>query len=238
MLEAKNLNKFYNHTKNRLHVLRGVDLGIKQGEVLAIVGPSGAGKSTLLHILGGLDQPSEGTVTIDEENLYVLQDRKRAKIRNQKIGFIFQFYHLLPEFTALENVLLPALIYNQKDSTETLRSKAAGLLNRVGLQDRSQHRPQELSGGEQQRVAIARSLINDPKIIFCDEPTGNLDSENGRNVIDLLIELNVKNQQTIVIVTHDENIAQRAHKIVYMRDGIFVGSKLGTPAVVPEKVRV
>ena len=227
MLQARNLHKFYNHAKNRLHVLKGVDLAIPQGEVFSIVGPSGAGKSTLLHILGGLDEPSEGQVTIDEENIYQLNDLKRAKIRNQKIGFIFQFYHLLPEFTALENVLLPALIYTSPDSLATLRSKAASLLNRVGLQDRAQHRPQELSGGEQQRVAIARSLINDPKIIFCDEPTGNLDSENGKNVIDLLMELNVKNHQTIVIVTHDEEIAKRAHKIIYMRDGILVGSKVG-----------
>ncbi len=238
MLEARNLQKIYHHSKNRLQVLKGVDLSINQGEVFSIVGPSGAGKSTLLHILGGLDKPSEGKVTIDAEDIYLLNDQKRAKVRNQKIGFIFQFYHLLPEFTAVENVLLPALIYTSRSASEDLRLKAMDLLNRVGLQDRAQHRPQELSGGEQQRVAIARALINGPKIIFCDEPTGNLDSENGKNVIDLLLELNVKNQQTIVIVTHDENIAQRAHKIIYMRDGLLVGSKVGANVKVSEKLGV
>ncbi len=231
MLEARNLQKVYNHSKNRLHVLKGVSLSIEQGEVLAIVGPSGAGKSTLLHILGGLDQPSEGQVIFDEEDIYRLNDNKRARVRNQKIGFIFQFYHLLPEFTALENVILPALIYAQKDSVDSFKSKARTLLDRVGLKDRFHHRPNELSGGEQQRVAIARSLINDPQVIFCDEPTGNLDSENGKNVIDLLMELNAKNKQTIVIVTHDEEIARRSHKVIYMKDGAFVGSKVCVPTI-------
>jgi lipoprotein-releasing system ATP-binding protein len=151
-----------------------------------------------------------------------LNERERARIRNRQIGFIFQFYHLLPEFTALENVILPALVHNNMRQLETAKAKGVLLLNRVGLKDRYEHKPNELSGGEQQRVAIARALVNDPKIIFCDEPTGNLDSESGREVIDLLMELNKKNNQTLVIVTHDEALARRSHRVVHMRDGVLV----------------
>ncbi len=222
MIEAKNVHKIYDHLANRLHVLKGICLKIEKGEVLAIVGPSGAGKSTLLHILGGLETPTEGEIAFESKDIYKLNDEERAKLRNQKIGFIFQFYHLLPEFTAWENVLLPTLIHSKGKPLESLKSKAVDLLNRVGLNDRQEHMPNELSGGEQQRVAIARAIINDPTIIFCDEPTGNLDSENGDKIIQLLLELNTKNQQTLVIVTHDEQLASHSHQVIHMRDGCLV----------------
>jgi lipoprotein releasing system ATP-binding protein len=222
MLKVENIHKIYKQPANQVHVLRGIDLNIAQGDVFSIVGPSGAGKSTLLHILGGLDKPDEGRVIFDDQDIYKLSGNKRAKIRNQKIGFIFQFYHLLSEFSALENVLLPALVSGGIKEHKVLKRKASDLLDRVGLKDRVEHRPSELSGGEQQRVAIARALINDPRIVFCDEPTGNLDSENGKAIIDLLLELNKKNEQTLVIVTHDESIAEVSRKVVHMRDGILV----------------
>ena len=219
MLEAINVHKIYDEAANRLHVLKGISLSIRQGDVLSIVGPSGAGKSTLLHILGGLDHPSQGKVALEGQDIYTLNDRERSGLRNKSIGFVFQFYHLLQEFTALENVILPALVKGNLKSSSSLEMKGLELLDRVGLSARAQHKPHQLSGGEQQRVAIARSLINDPKIIFCDEPTGNLDSESGRGIVDLLLSLNKNHQQTLVIVTHDEQIAKRSHAILPMRDG-------------------
>ena len=222
MLEAINLQKSYKISNNVLKVLKGVHLKIQEGEIVSIIGPSGAGKSTLLHILGGLDRPDEGKVILEEDNLYSLDDTKRAHIRNKKIGFIFQFYHLLPEFTALENVMLPGLICNGNKSIQKLEKKAGSLLDQVGLKKRLKHKPQELSGGEQQRVAIARALMNEPKIILCDEPTGNLDSETGKEIIDLLKDLNKKNKQTLVMVTHDESIAKMSDKTIHMRDGQLI----------------
>lgn len=222
MLEATNLHKSYNHKTSVLQVLRGVSLKIKDGDFLAIVGPSGAGKSTLLHILGGLDRPSEGKVILDGEEIYALSDPRRAFLRNQKIGFVFQFYHLLPEFSALENVILPSLIKNDMAQRKEAEEKGKSLLEKVGLKARIAHKPYELSGGEQQRVAIARALVNDPKIIFCDEPTGNLDSQSGREIIDLLADLNQKTGQTLVIVTHDEKIATRSRVVMRMKDGQFL----------------
>ena len=222
MLEAINVHKTYNHGTNKLHILKGIHLSVRQGDVLSIVGPSGAGKSTLLHILGVLDHPSDGQVVLEGEDVYRLNDRERAALRNRKIGFVFQFYHLLPELTALENVFLPALVRGDLKSSKTLETKALDLLDRVGLSKRAMHRPNQLSGGEQQRVAIARALINNPKIIFCDEPTGNLDSETGREIIELLMDLNAKNKQTLVMVTHDEEIAKLSHKTIYMRDGRLI----------------
>ncbi|MCC6758321.1 MAG: ABC transporter ATP-binding protein [Candidatus Omnitrophica bacterium] len=218
MLEVFGIHKHYDHPSGKVQVLKGIDLKVNSGDVVAIVGPSGAGKSTLLHIMGGLDRPAEGQVRFDDEDLYRLNENKRAQVRNQKFGFIFQFYHLLPEFTALENVILPALVEKNAD-LDAVKAKAVKLLDKVGLSQRYEHKPHELSGGEQQRVAIARALINEPKVIFCDEPTGNLDSESGKGVIDLLMELNQKNKQTLVIVTHDESIAKRSHRVVPMRDG-------------------
>jgi len=236
MLRADNIHKIYKDGKRELHVLKGVSLELRKDEVIAIAGPSGAGKSTLLHILGGIDKPSSGRVFLDNSDFYSLDDVKRAKFRNQKIGFVFQFYHLLPEFTALENVMLPALIkgegYAQNHSLRsgtghgvkggTPRNRAEVLLEDVGLGKRMSHRPSELSGGEQQRVAIARALMNNPKALLCDEPTGNLDSEMGLEILNILFGLNKKNSTAIVIVTHDKEIARRADKIVEMKDGILV----------------
>ncbi|MFH1359994.1 MAG: ABC transporter ATP-binding protein [Candidatus Omnitrophota bacterium] len=217
MLETFNIHKTYNHLTRPLYVLKGIDLVIQEGDTLSIVGPSGAGKSTLLHILGGLDRPTQGQVRLDGEEIYSLNDRRRSKIRNEKVGFVFQFYHLLPELTALENIILPGLV--QGGARAKLKSKGQELLGQIGLKDRAHHKPNQLSGGEQQRVAIARALINDPKIIFCDEPTGNLDSQNGRDIMDLLMRLNREHKQTLVIVTHDEHIAALVKRKLRMRDG-------------------
>ncbi len=222
MLIGRDIHKTFDQLSNKLHVLKGLNLTIQDGEILAIVGPSGAGKSTLLHILGGLDKPTSGTVVLDDEEIYALNDAQRAKVRNQKIGFVFQFYHLLPEFTALENVVLPALVKGNSNNVHDIEHGGVHLLEKVGLKERLQHRPNQLSGGEQQRVAIARALINSPKIIFCDEPTGNLDSESGHQIIELLVGLNRANKQTLVIVTHDEEIAKLSRRIIRIRDGILV----------------
>ncbi len=219
MLKAVGLEKTYHQLETPLRVLRGVDVTVQEGEMVAIVGPSGAGKSTLLHILGGLDRPDKGKVFLGGEDLYRLKDAQRARIRNQRIGFIFQFYHLLPEFSALENVLLPVLIKTNEGNVKKFTEQGDRLLRQVGLAQRARHRPHQLSGGEQQRVAVARALINRPEIIFCDEPTGNLDSRSGEEIIRLLTKLNEENGQTFVIVTHDETIARRCHRTIHMRDG-------------------
>lgn len=222
ILEAFNLHKSYSQAGETLHVLKGVGLEISSGEMIAIIGPSGAGKSTLLHILGGLDNPDEGKVVLEGEEIYRLNDVQRAGIRNKRIGFVFQFYHLLPEFSALENVMLPLLIKEDQKKTVEHEEKCLALLEKVGLSSRATHKPYQLSGGEQQRVAIARALINEPRIIFCDEPTGNLDSQSGEEIIRLLMELNKKNHQTLVIVTHDEEIARLADRVIPIRDGQLV----------------
>ena len=220
LLKAESLYKSYKNGKISLDVLKGVDLEIKKGEIVCIIGPSGAGKSTLIHILGGLDEPSKGKVFFSGEEFYRLPEGQRASLRNRKISFVFQFYHLLPEFSALENVMLPALL--DVTSFDQKKEKAKQLLKLVGLQARLTHKPAQLSGGEQQRVAIARTLINDPEIIFCDEPTGNLDSQRGEQVIRLLHSLNQEQAKTLVIVSHEEKIAKMAHRIVHIRDGRLV----------------
>lgn len=219
MIKAIDIHKTYREADNFLHVLKGVSLEISEGEVVGIVGPSGAGKSTLLHILGGLDRPSQGVVEFFGHNLYALPDDKCAKVRNEHIGFVFQAYHLLAELTALENVILPALVKNNSRKTSAIELQGVKLLEQVGLAARVTHRPSQLSGGEQQRVAIARALMNHPKVIFCDEPTGNLDSAAGAMVMDILLQLNAKSRQTVVIVTHDESIARRVGRVIYIRDG-------------------
>ena len=217
MIEAKGLRKSYINGAKRLEVLKGVDLTAERAQVTAILGPSGAGKSTLLHLLGGLDAPSAGGVFIDGIDIYSLSDTERARLRNRKVGFVFQFYHLLPEFNALENIILPLWI--RGDNGKDAQKKGLDVLNFVGLGERLNHRPSQLSGGEQQRVAIARALINDPEVLLCDEPTGNLDSETGKNIIELLWDLNARRKTTLIIVTHDAQIAKAAQKILHIKDG-------------------
>lgn len=225
ILELVALRKSYRQASGVLDVLKGVSISVKQGEFVSIVGPSGAGKSTLLHILGGLDGPDAGHVILDGVDVYALNEKKRAALRGRSIGFVFQFYHLLPELNALENVYLPGLVLDRNAKVKDLEEKAAVLLEKVGLKARASHKPYQLSGGEQQRVAVARALMNEPKIIFCDEPTGNLDSENGKNIIELLITLNKQNNQTLVIVTHDEYLTKLSHRSIYIRDGLIEDKK-------------
>jgi ABC-type lipoprotein export system ATPase subunit len=225
LIDAVNIHKVY---PGPLHVLKGVDVTIEAGEVVAIQGPSGAGKSTLLHILGGLDVPKEGQVIFKGQDLYGLSDAKRAQVRNTDMGFVFQSYHLLAELTALENVILPAMIKENSRKTSTIEFAGLKLLEQLGLSARSSHRPNQLSGGEQQRVAIARALMNGPKVVFCDEPTGNLDSVSGQVVMDTLLRLNQSCGVTVVIVTHDEKIAARTQRVIAMKDGLLeqpVGAK-------------
>ncbi|TRZ64145.1 ABC transporter ATP-binding protein [bacterium] len=220
LLEVSGLEKSYQLTKsNTLKVLKGIDLKIYKGEIAAIIGKSGAGKSTLLHILGTLDKPDSGKYSFEGKDVFVMPDKNLSNFRAKEIGFIFQFHHLLPEFTALENVLIPSLIAGGKDS-----KKAETLLNEVGLEGRTKHKPSELSGGEAQRVAIARALVNSPKIILADEPTGNLDTENAEAVIDLIFTLRKKFGQTFIIVTHNEEFAGRCDRIIHMSDGKILES--------------
>ena len=219
MIKAKNIHKYYKD----LHVLKGVDLNISKGEIVSIVGPSGAGKTTLLHILGTLDHASGNTneLIINDTNIMALKDKALAKFRNEHIGFIFQFHQLLPEFTALENVCLPAFIKNTPKADAEKR--ATELLDFLGLKDRSDHKPNELSGGEQQRVAVARALINNPDLIFADEPSGNLDTESAENLHHLFFKLRDEFGQTFVIVTHNEELAEMADRKLTMVDGQIVG---------------
>lgn len=219
MIKASNIHKFYGD----LEVLKGVDLTINKGEIVAIVGPSGAGKTTLLQILGTLDHPTattNATLTISNTNLLNLKDVALSKFRNKHIGFIFQFHQLLPEFTALENVCIPAFISGtSKNEAET---KAKELLAFLGLSHRINHKPNELSGGEQQRVAVARALINNPSVIFADEPSGNLDSASAKNLHELFFTLREKFNQTFVIVTHNEELADMADRKLEMKDGKII----------------
>lgn len=213
MLIAKGIEKYYGD----LHVLKGVDVQIERGEILSIVGSSGAGKTTLLHILGTLDQADKGEIHYMNIRVDQLKGKQLAAYRNKNTGFIFQFHHLLPEFTALENVCMPGWIAGQ--SGKILQKKAMGLLDRLGIAGRADHRPAEMSGGEQQRVAVARSLVNDPGIIFADEPTGNLDSANANSLHRLFLELRDELQQTFVIVTHNEELAAMSNRVLRLRDG-------------------
>ncbi len=222
MLKAHDLHKVYKEGAKELYAVKGVSLEVRKGEILVIVGPSGAGKSTLLHLLGGLDRPSAGGVFLGGVDLYRISDRRRSRIRNERIGFVFQFYHLLPEFTALENVVLPAMIGGKMKGTAVrIKERARALLDAVGLKDRMSHRPSELSGGEAQRVAVARALMNDPEIVFCDEPTGNLDSKTSSDLCSLIWKMNQINGQTFVIVTHQEALAKRADRILHIKDGML-----------------
>ncbi len=219
MLEAKNIHKVYSDVKKPLPVLKGVSLIVKRGEFVSIVGPSGAGKSTLLHILGGLDSPSSGTIRIEDEDIYSLSDAQLALLRNTRIGFVFQFYHLLSELTVIENVLLPGLI--RGGNREVLSKKALDLLHQTGLKARVNHFPSQLSGGEKQRVAVVRSLINEPGLLLCDEPTGNLDSKSGEDVFSLIKNISRINNMAVVLVTHNLELAKTAEKIYHLADGLL-----------------
>ncbi|MDP3789186.1 MAG: ABC transporter ATP-binding protein [Candidatus Omnitrophota bacterium] len=221
LITGKNLRKIFMSGKDRVDAVRGADITIEKGEALFIIGPSGAGKSTLLHILGGLERPDSGEVILNGENIYRLTDKRQAAIRNKKIGFVFQFYHLLPEFTAIENVMLPGLIRREHGFT-AVRQDAESLLAKVGLSGRLNHRPSEMSGGEQQRVAIARALINSPAILFCDEPTGNLDSKNGEAIYDLISGISKKDGLTLAIVTHQKEFAAKADRRLGIKDGLLL----------------
>ena len=213
MLQAKDIHKNYGD----LEVLRGVDLTLNKGEIVSIVGPSGSGKSTLLHILGTLDRPNRGEILINGNKMSALNDKQMADFRNRHIGFVFQFHHLLPEFTAMENVCVPGWINGKKKKEVATRAKS--LLESLGLGDRLDNKPGALSGGEQQRVAVARALINEPLIIFADEPTGNLDSAHARDLHQLFFDLRKKFYQTFLIVTHNEDLAKMSDRVLHMKDG-------------------
>ena len=220
LVQAIGVRRSYAVETRTLDVLRGVDLSVAEGESLAITGMSGAGKSTLLHVLGGLDRPTSGQVLYRGRDLYALGDRERSAIRAQKIGFVFQAYHLLPELTVLENVLLPGLsAAGAFLRGQRLRARAADLLARVGLTERAAHRPNELSGGEQQRAALARALMNGPELLLADEPTGNLDSKTGEDVLGYLFTLAAEHGLTLVLVTHNEAVAARCGRRLALRDG-------------------
>jgi lipoprotein-releasing system ATP-binding protein len=223
MITAQGIHKVYHNGSKQIPVLKGVNVSITRGALTAIVGPSGAGKSTLLHILGGLDAPSAGAVLFEGSNLYRMPDAALSRIRNEQIGFVFQFYHLLPEFSVLENVMMPALIGDkQKRRGERLDTRALELLRRVGLEQRTAHFPSQLSGGEKQRVAIARALINSPALLLCDEPTGNLDSATGSEIVSLIKEIHHTQSMTVIIVTHNMEIAGSCSAIHHLRDGVLV----------------
>ncbi|HVY63076.1 MAG TPA: ABC transporter ATP-binding protein [Planctomycetota bacterium] len=225
ILEGKDLEKTYEMGDRGLKVLRGVSIDVRKGEILAIQGPSGAGKSTLLHLLGLLDEPDQGRVLYRGEDVLARRPRERARYRNQKIGFVFQFYHLFPDLDALENVCLPKMVelswrrYGAEKAA--IEERAKKLLGLVGLAERMTHLPSELSGGERQRVAIARALMNEPEIVLCDEPTGNLDQKRAGEILEVIWRLNKETGQTFVIVTHDRAVAERAHRAVHVIDGVI-----------------
>jgi predicted ABC-type transport system involved in lysophospholipase L1 biosynthesis ATPase subunit len=211
ILAARQLRKTYRLGKRQVEVLRGLDLSVQRGEVVVIVGASGAGKSTLLHLLGGLDKPTDGDVTFEDQSL---QKMNRTRWRNERVGFVFQSYNLLPELDALENVCVPALVAGRRDS-----ERARQLLSAVGLGERLEHRPAELSGGEQQRVAIARALMNKPSLLLADEPTGNLDDKTSESILDLLWQMRAETGATLVMVTHDQHVAKRGERVLEIAEG-------------------
>ncbi len=216
MISAKNIHKSY----GALHVLKGVNLSVEKGELVSIVGASGAGKSTLLHLIGTLDKPNKGEIIIDGKKINSLSQKQLADFRNRHIGFVFQFHHLLPEFTALENVCIPAFIAKQSEKEALPRAKE--LLNYLGLSERLEHKPAQLSGGEQQRVAVARALINQPAVILADEPSGNLDTQNAQELHNLFFRLKKEFNQTFIIATHNQELASLADRKLLMKDGVIV----------------
>jgi putative ABC transport system ATP-binding protein len=223
ILEVKDVKKSYRMGKVLVPALQGVSFDVEEGELVTIFGPSGSGKSTLLHLIGCLDRPDGGEILIDGADVLRMSDDELAELRLKKIGYVFQFFNLLPRLTALRNVQLPLTIAGATD--EEALEKAKEMLQLVGLEARMNHKPSELSGGEQQRVAIARALINNPKIVLADEPTGNLDTKTGWEIVQLMKELNEKKGQTFVIVTHDPHIAETAHRIIHLKDGLIEGIK-------------
>jgi lipoprotein-releasing system ATP-binding protein len=223
IIVCENLSKVYQEGRLATTVLQGVNLWVNKGELLAIVGTSGSGKSTLLHLLGALDTPSTGVVTFNGKNIHKLSSKQQSKWRNQELGFVYQFHHLLSEFTALENVAMPLLIAGEK--IKVAEQRASDLLKRVGLGERLQHRPSELSGGERQRVAIARALINNPSLVLADEPTGNLDAKSAESVYQLLKELNNELGTAFIVVTHDQQLANKLDRQLYMSNGILQGAQ-------------
>ena len=218
MIKMEKIWRIFDIGKVQVEALRGIDLTIKEGEFMAIMGPSGSGKSTLMHIMGCLDTPSKGSYTLDGEKIEDLDDNKLAEIRNEKVGFVFQSFNLLPYASAYENIELP-LIFKGVNSSQR-KKKVLEVLEQVDLSDRMDHKPSELSGGQQQRVAIARAMVNDPRIVLADEPTGNLDSQSGKEIINLFSDL-WKQGNTIVMITHDESIAQRCQRVIHLKDGII-----------------
>lgn len=230
-LEISGLHKSFDFEGRTINVLQGIDLRIEPGEMVAVVGASGAGKSTFLHVLGTLDVPSRGRIVIDDCDITHLSSAQLAAFRNRTIGFVFQFHHLLPDFTALENAAMPAMISGLSESAA--RSRARDLLASVGLSERLQHRPGELSGGEQQRVALARALVMEPKLLLADEPTGNLDRRTGAEIHELLVKLNRERGMTLLVVTHNDDLAQRLQRQLRMTQGRLIEGEDGKPTPAP-----
>jgi len=230
ILSTNQLCKTYMTGPQEVEVLKGIDFDVVAGEIVVIMGPSGVGKSTLLHLIGGLDRPTSGDVLIDGDDVFSLRDKQLAEFRNNAIGFVFQFHHLLPEFTALENVMIPGMMHGGENVMVTGRAKS--ILDEIGLGHRLNHKPSELSGGEQQRVAVARALVNSPRLVLADEPTGNLDKHNSEALYELILELNKKHGQTFIIVTHNELMAKHAQRVIELEDGKIKNS---LTAKVPKK---